>query len=351
MRKVPMLHLRHGDVIVMHMGNMIPVDGEVVSGEAMINEASFTGEPLSKRAAFGDTVFAGTLVEEGSIRIRVRNLNKESSIASIVQLIDTNESLKAGIQARAEHLADAIVPFSFLGFFTVFALIQNLTRAISLLMVDYFCAIRLSTSIAIISAMREASLKHVIVRGGKYFEAVKDVDVVVFDKTGTLTNARPQVKTVLPLNGYSREEVLKIAACLEKHFPHSVANAIVHQAVIEELQHREEHAEVEYIIAHGIATTLHGRHTVIGSDHFVFEDEGVECSEEVRESIRSLECEGAGSMIYLAIGGQLAGIISIYDPLKEEAAQVVADLRKQGIKKVIILTGDCRNAAEAIAAG
>ena len=274
-QEIAMSKLQKGDVVISQMGSMIPIDGEVVDGEAMINESSFTGEPLSKHVKKNDTVFAGTLVEEGKLFIRVRNLQDESRISNIVKMIDTNESLKASIQAKAEHLADSIVPFSFLGFFSVLALTRNVTRATSVLMVDYSCAIRLSTSISVISAMLEASKRNVLVKGGKYLEAIKDADVIVFDKTGTLTNANPTVKKVVPLNGYTRDEVLRIAACLEEHFPHSVANAIVNQAKEEGLIHEEEHAKVEYIIAHGIATSLYGKRAIIGSDHFIFEDEGI----------------------------------------------------------------------------
>lgn len=331
------------------MGSMIPIDGEVVDGEAMINESSFTGEPLSKHVKKNDTVFAGTLVEEGKLFIRVRNLQNESRISNIVKMIDTNESLKASIQAKAEHLADSIVPFSFLGFFGVLALTRNVTRATSVLMVDYSCAIRLSTSIAVISAMLEASKRNVLVKGGKYLEAIKDADVIVFDKTGTLTNANPTVKKVVPLNGYTRDEVLRIAACLEEHFPHSVANAIVNQAKKEGLIHEEEHAKVEYIIAHGIATSLYGKRAIIGSDHFVFEDEGIEKTDDMDDVIHSLESEGAGSLIYLAIDNQVAGIISIYDPLKVEAKQAIHNLKTLGMTKVVMLTGDCDSAAKAVA--
>lgn len=348
-QEIAMSKLQKGDVVISQMGSMIPIDGEVVDGEAMINESSFTGEPLSKHVKKNDTVFAGTLVEEGKLFIRVRNLQDESRISNIVKMIDTNESLKASIQAKAEHLADSIVPFSFLGFFGVLALTRNVTRATSVLMVDYSCAIRLSTSIAVISAMLEASKRNVLVKGGKYLEAIKDADVIVFDKTGTLTNANPTVKKVVPLNGYTRDEVLRIAACLEEHFPHSVANAIVNQAKKEGLIHEEEHAKVEYIIAHGIATSLYGKRAIIGSDHFIFEDEGIPKTEELNETIGSLESEGAGSMIYLAIDNQVAGIISIYDPLKVEAKQVIRNLKTLGITKVVMLTGDCDNAAKAVA--
>lgn len=348
-QEIAMSKLQKGDVVISQMGSMIPIDGEVVDGEAMINESSFTGEPLSKHVKKNDTVFAGTLVEEGKLFIRVRNLQDESRISNIVKMIDTNESLKASIQAKAEHLADSIVPFSFLGFFGVLALTRNVTRATSVLMVDYSCAIRLSTSIAVISAMLEASKRNVLVKGGKYLEAIKDADVIVFDKTGTLTNANPTVKKVVPLNGYMRDEVLRIAACLEEHFPHSVANAIVNQAKKEGLIHDEEHAKVEYIIAHGIATSLHGKRAIIGSDHFVFEDEDIEKTEDIDDVIHSLENEGAGSLIYLAIDNQVAGIISIYDPVKAEAKQAIHNLKTLGMTKVVMLTGDCDSAAKAVA--
>lgn len=348
-QEIAMSKLQKGDVVISQMGSMIPIDGEVVDGEAMINESSFTGEPLSKHVKKNDTVFAGTLVEEGKLFIRVRNLQDESRISNIVKMIDTNESLKASIQAKAEHLADSIVPFSFLGFFGVLALTRNVTRATSVLMVDYSCAIRLSTSIAVISAMLEASKRNVLVKGGKYLEAIKDADVIVFDKTGTLTNANPTVKKVVPLNGYTRDEVLRIAACLEEHFPHSVANAIVNQAKKEGLIHDEEHAKVEYIIAHGIATSLYDKRAIIGSDHFVFEDEGIERTKDIDDVIRSCENEGAGSMIYLAIDNQVAGIISIYDPLKVEAKQAIHSLKTLGMTKVVMLTGDCDSAAKAVA--
>lgn len=348
-QEIAMSKLQKGDVVISQMGSMIPIDGEVVDGEAMINESSFTGEPLSKHVKKNDTVFAGTLVEEGKLFIRVRNLQDESRISNIVKMIDTNESLKASIQAKAEHLADSIVPFSFLGFFGVLALTRNVTRATSVLMVDYSCAIRLSTSIAVISAMLEASKRNVLVKGGKYLEAIKDADVIVFDKTGTLTNANPTVKKVVPLNGYTRDEVLRIAACLEEHFPHSVANAIVNQAKKEGLIHDEEHAKVEYIIAHGIATSLHGKRAIIGSDHFVFEDEDTEKTEDMDDVIHSLESEGAGSLIYLAIDNQVAGIISIYDPVKAEAKQAIHNLKTLGMTKVVMLTGDCDSAAKAVA--
>ena len=337
------------NIVVVQTGSMVPVDGEVMNGEAMINESSFTGEPLSKMVKQGSSVFAGTVVEEGKIYIKVRNLQLESRINKIVDMIDTNESLKAGIQSGAEHLADAIVPYSFVAFFGLLLATRNLTRASSVLLVDYSCAIKLSTSISIISAMQEAGRHSVMVKGGKYLEAMDQADTIVFDKTGTLTNAQPFVQKVTPTGNYTRDEVLRIAACLEEHFPHSVANAIVKQASLEQLHHEEEHAEVKYIIAHGIATIYRDQRAVIGSDHFVFEDEHITKTEEIETLINNLQSEGASSLIFLAIGGELAGIISIYDPLKPEAKETIQNLRSSGFKNIIMLTGDSENAAKHIA--
>ena len=346
-QEIPMAKLQKGDIVVSQMGAMIPIDGEVVDGEAMVNEASFTGEPLSRRVVKEDTVFAGTLIEEGKLFIKVRNLQDESRISNIVKMIDTNESLKASIQAKAEHLADSIVPFSFLGFFGILALTRDVTRATSVLMVDYSCAIRLSTSISVISAMLEASNRNVLVKGGKYLEAVKDADVIVFDKTGTLTNANPQVQKVTPLNGYSRDEVLRIAACLEEHFPHSVANAIVNQAKKEGLVHEEEHAKVEYIVAHGIASYVGEKRVVIGSAHFVFEDEKCRIRPEYQQRFDELPLQY--SHLYLAVDNVLEAVLCIEDPVREEAKQVIRELKREGFTKIVMMTGDSERTAAAIA--
>lgn len=348
-QQIPVSQLEKGDIVVIQTGTMVPIDGEVVSGNAMINESSFTGEPLSKPVEEGSSVFAGTIVEEGKIYVKVRNLQKESRINKIVDMISTNESLKASIQSKAEHMADALVPYSFLGFFGLLAWTRSLSRASSILLVDYSCAVKLSTSISVISAMQEAGNHSIMIKGGKYLEAMALADTIVFDKTGTLTNATPFVQDVIPMTGYTRNEVLKTAACLEEHFPHSVANAIVKQAEKENLIHAEEHAKVEYIIAHGVATTLNGQRAIIGSDHFVFEDEKIERTQEVKDAIESLQKQGASSLIYLAIGDRLAGIISIFDPLKDEAKDVVKALRDNGFKHIVMLTGDGENAARHIA--
>lgn len=343
-KQIPTTLLQKEDIVVVQTGSMVPVDGE-----AMINESSFIGEPLSKMVKQESSVFAGTVVEEGKIYIKVRNLQLESRINKNVDMIDTNESLKAGIQSGAEHLEDAIVPYSFVAFFGLLLATRNLIRASSVLLVDNSCAIKLSTSISVISAMQEAGRHSVMVKGGKYLEAMDQADTIVFDKTGTLTNAQPFVQKVTPVGNYTREEVLRIAACLEEHFPYSVANAIVKQASLEQLHHEEEHAEVKYIIAHGIATIYRDQRVIIGSDHFVFEDEHITKTEEIETLINNLQSEGASSLIFLAIGGEPADIISIYDPLKREAKETIMNLRSSGFKNIIMLTGDSENAAKHIA--
>lgn len=344
---IPLSELNVNDVIRIRSGNMIPVDGIVVEGEAMINEASMTGESLAAVKRAESSVYAGTVVEEGSIAVRVTALSGESRIAQIMDMIDHSESLKAGVQSKAEHLADAIVPFSFLGAMAVFALTRNWTKALSVLMVDYSCAIKLSTPISVISAIKEASDHGILVKGGKYFELFAEADTIVFDKTGTLTEASPKLDKVIPFGKYTREEVLKIAACLEEHFPHSVARAIVNQATVEGLIHAEEHAEVEYVVAHGISSHLHGKRCLIGSYHFIADDEKIRITQKQRETIA--EQASGSSAIYLAIGRSLAGALLINDPPRSEAAGVVARLRQEGIEQIYMLTGDSENAAAAVA--
>lgn len=344
---IPIGELNIGDRIRVRTGSVIPVDGEITEGEAYINESSMTGEPLAVMKSAGDTVFAGTVVEEGSIVVKVRAVSSDTKIQKIIELIDSSENLKAGIQSRAERLADGIVPFSFLGFGLTLLLTRNITRAVSLLMVDYSCAIKLSAPIAVISALREAADRNITVKGGKYLEAFAAADTIVFDKTGTLTNAEPVLDKVIPFGKYSEEEVLRMAACIEEHFPHSMARAIVKGAEKRGVVHAEEHAEVNYIVAHGIATTLHGERAVIGSRHFVCEDEGVVISDEQQARIE--ENSGASSVIYLAVGGELAGVLCINDPPRAEAAHAVALMKKCGIKNVVMLTGDSSAAAEKIA--
>ena len=341
---IPMSRLQAGDVIRIRTGNLIPVDGEVTAGEAYVNEASMTGEPLPVMKTEGKTVFAGTVVEEGAIAVRVRALASETRINRIAELIDSAEELKADVQSRAERLADGIVPFSFLGFGLMYLLTGDLTKAVSVLMVDYSCAIKLSAPISVISAMKEAADRNITVKGGKYLEEYALADTVVFDKTGTLTNAQPKLEQVLAFGELPEDEVLRIAACLEEHFPHSVARAIVAGAAEKGLVHEEEHAEVEYIVAHGIASTLHGERVVIGSRHFVMEDEHVLITKRIQNQIDKKA--GASSVIYLAIGGRLEGVLCISDPPRLEAAETIRALKESGIRNIVMLTGDSQKAAE-----
>ena len=340
---VPMSEIKVGDNIRIRTGSVIPVDGDVIDGEAYVNVASMTGEPLAVMKKPESIVFAGTVVEEGTLAVTVRKLSSDTKINKIIELIDNSENLKAGVQSRAEKLADSIVPFSFIGFGLTLLLTRNVTKAVSVLMVDYSCAIKLSTPISVISAIKEAADRNITVKGGKYLEEFAEADTIVFDKTGTLTNAAPVLEKVIPFGSYTEDEVLRTAACLEEHFPHSVARAVVNGAAERNLIHEEEHAEVDYIVAHGIATTLHGEKAIIGSKHFVCEDEGVSISEEMQAEIDRQS--GASSVIYLAIGGELAGVLCISDPPREEAAKAIRQLKKLGIKNIVMLTGDSEGAA------
>ncbi len=344
---IPMSELRKDDMIRVRMGSVIPVDGEVFDGEAYINESSMTGEPIAVMKSSGATVFAGTVVEEGSVAVTVRELSSNTKISKIIELIDNSENLKAGVQSRAEKLADSIVPFSFLGFGLTLLLTRNITKAVSVLMVDYSCAIKLSTPISVISAIKEASDVDITVKGGKYLEEFAAADTIVFDKTGTLTNAQPTLEKVIPFGEYSEEQVLKIAACLEEHFPHSVAKAIVKGAADRGLDHAEEHAEVNYIVAHGIATNLDGKRAIIGSKHFICDDENVPITPRQQSVID--ENSGACSVIYLAIGNELAGALCISDPPRIEAKAVVEELKNEGFENIVMLTGDSEKAAQIIA--
>lgn len=344
---IPIDDLSIGDNIRVQTGNVIPIDGTVVSGDANVNESSMTGEPLPAHKQEGNSVFAGTVVEEGSLVIKVRELASNTKISKIIDLINDSENLKAGVQSHAERLADRIVPFSFLGFFAVLSFTRNITKAVSLLMVDYSCAIKLSTPIAVISAIKEAADNKITIKGGKYLEAFANADTIVFDKTGTLTNAEPTLEKVISFSEYSEDDILRIAACLEEHFPHSVANAVVIAAAQRGLSHIEEHTQVNYIVAHGISTTLHGKRAVIGSKHFVVEDENVEITQEQQEKIN--EKSGACSVLYLSVGGELIGVLCISDPPRKEAKKAIELLKSHGIKNVVMLTGDSFKAAKATA--
>lgn len=345
---IPVSRISQGDQVIVRTGAMIPVDGTVSCGDALVNESSMTGESLPVHKAIGAGVYAGTVVEEGEITVAVRSLGDDTRINKIVDLIDQSEALKADVQNKAEQLADSIVPYSFLGAAGIFLITGNLTRALSVLMVDYSCALKLSTPISIISAMREASTMNIMVKGGKYLEEFALADTIVFDKTGTLTVASPQVTGVIPFAGFTEREVLRTAACLEEHFPHSVARAIVRKAAEEKLKHEEEHAAVEYVVAHGIASQLHGKRALIGSAHFIFDDEGVPLGEEESSAIEK-ESEDGKSLIYLAIGNQLAGIICIEDAVRPMAGEVIASLKDLGITNVVMITGDGEATARAVA--
>ena len=342
----PMSKVKKDDIIRVRTGALIPVDGIVNYGDAMVNEASMTGESLPVHKKQGISVYAGTVISEGCIDIKVTALPSESRIQQIVGMIENSESLKAGVQSKAEHMADRIVPFSFIGAVAVGVLTRSMTKALSVFMVDYSCGIKLSASISVISAMREAASRRIMVKGGKFLEAFAKADTIVFDKTGTLTAACPSVCSILPFGEYTEEEILRNAACIEEHFPHSMARAVVRCAEQRGLIHEERHAEVEYIVAHGVVTRLNGERTLIGSAHFVFEDEKVEYTPEQQEAVD--DAAGGGSALYLAIGGKLAGVIFINDPPRDEAAEAIDSLRMAGIKKTVMLTGDSENAARAV---
>lgn len=344
---VPASEIRPGDEVVVHMGNVIPFDGIVSDGEAMVNQASLTGESVPVRRIVENSVYAGTVVEEGELTVLVKEVGGSSRFEKIVTMIEESEKLKSALEGKAEHLADKLVPYSLGGTALTYLLTRNVNKAISVLMVDFSCALKLAMPISVLSAIREASLYHVTVKGGKYLEAVADADTIVFDKTGTLTKAKPTVVDVVSFNGAEPDELLRIAACLEEHFPHSMAKAVVDAAQQKNLAHEEMHTKVDYIVAHGISTTIDGKRAVIGSSHFVFEDENCTIPEGKQELFDSLPKEY--SHLYLAIEGKLAGVICIEDPLREEAEAVVNSLKRAGITKVVMMTGDSERTAAAIA--
>lgn len=344
---VPLSKIRENDMVTVHMGNVIPLDGVVVSGEAMVNQASLTGESVPVKKEEGMYVYAGTAIEEGEITLCVKKAAGATRFERIVTMIEESEQLKSTAEGKAATLADALVPWSLGGTVLTWLLTRNPTKALSILMVDFSCALKLAMPLSVLSAMREASSYHITVKGGKYMEAVAAADTIVFDKTGTLTKARPQVADVVAFNGQDKNELLRIAACLEEHFPHSMANAVVQEAVKRGLVHQEMHSRVDYIVAHGIATYVGEERVVIGSYHFVFEDEGCKVPEDGRDAFDSLPSEY--SHLFLAIGGRLAAVICIEDPLREEADAVISALHRQGIKKIVMMTGDSEHTAAAIA--
>lgn len=336
-----------GDRVVVHMGNVIPFDGDVVAGEAMVNQASLTGESNPVRKIEGGYAYAGTVVEEGEITICVKEVNGSSKYEKIMTMIEDSEKLKSSLEGRAAHLADRLVPYTFAGTGLVWLLTRNTTKALSVLMVDFSCALKLAMPLTVLSAIREASTYDITVKGGKYLEAMAEADTIVFDKTGTLTKAQPTVVDVVSFNGQSSDELLRIAACLEEHFPHSMAKAVVEKAVERNLVHEELHSKVEYIVAHGIYSTIEGKEVVIGSHHFVFEDEHAVIPEGKQELYDQLPEQY--SHLYMAIEGKLAAVICIEDPLRKEAPEVIRRLKQCGISKVVMMTGDSDRIASTIA--
>ena len=340
--------IEKGDKVVVHMGNVIPFDGEVLDGDAMVNQASLTGESVPVQRTVGNTVFAGTVVEEGEITIRVKEVEGNNRFDQIVTMIEESEKLKSELEGKAEHYADRLVPWTLGATGLTYLLTRNVTKAMSILMVDFCCALKLAMPISVLSAIREASLYNVTVKGGKFLEAVAEADTIVFDKTGTLTKAHPTVVDVVNFNDeYSSDDMLRVAACLEEHFPHSMAKAVVDAASKKGLSHEEMHTKVEYIVAHGIATSINGKRTVIGSYHFVFEDEKCVVPAGKEQLFESLPLYY--SHLYLAIEGKLSAVICIEDPLRDEAAAVVTSLKKAGISKVVMMTGDSERTASVIA--
>ena len=345
---VPVSQIQPGDAVVVRAGGIIPVDGLVLEGEVTVNQASLTGEsiPVPKRP--GGAVYAGTVVEEGECVLEVKQASGQSRYDQIVHMIEQSEQMKSEAESKAANLADKLVPYTFVGSLLSFVLTRNVARALSVLMVDFSCALKLAMPLAVLSAMREAGRAHITVKGGKFLEAVAAADTIVFDKTGTLTHACPRVAQVVSFGGKEEAEMLRLAACLEEHFPHSMANAVVQAAKARGLTHEEMHSQVEYLVAHGIASTVEGRRVVIGSAHFVFEDERCVIPEGEQERFDALPPEY--SHLYLAVGGQLAAVICISDPLREEAKEVLSTLRALGVTSTVMLTGDSYRTAAAIAA-
>ena len=345
---VPSEKIVSGDEIVVHMGNLVPFDGEVSDGEGMVNQASLTGESVPVRRTLGSVVYAGTVLEEGELTILVKQTGGSSRYEKITAMIEESEKLKSGLESKAEHLADRLVPYSLGGTALTYLLTRNATKALSILMVDFSCALKLAMPISVLSAIREANQHKITVKGGKFLEAVADADTIVFDKTGTLTKAQPTVAEVVSFSETKNpDELLRIAACLEEHFPHSMAKAVVDAAREKHLDHEEMHSKVEYIVAHGISTTIEGKKAVIGSYHFVFEDENSVIPKGMEEKFSRLPAEY--SHLYLAIEGVLAAVICIEDPLRPEAAEIVRQLKKAGLKKIVMMTGDSERTAKAIA--
>ena len=340
--------VKEGDCVVVHMGNIIPFDGEVYDGEAMVNQASITGESMPVRRVKDNYVYAGTVVEEGEITIKVKKVGGSSQYEKIVKMIEETEKLKSSSESKASHIADKLVPYTLAGTALTYLLTRNTTKALSVLMVDFSCALKLAMPITVLSAIREASLHNVTVKGGKFLEAVSEADTIVFDKTGTLTKAKPTVVDVVSFCSETPDELLRIAACLEEHFPHSMAKAVVEAAKDRSLEHEEMHSKVEYIVAHGISSQIEGRKVIIGSYHFVFEDEKCIIPDDKKELFDGLPDEY--SRLYMAIENELAAVFCIEDPIREEAADIIKKLKEAGIKKAVMMTGDSERTAKAVAA-
>ena len=345
--QVSVKDVKDGDNVIIRMGNVIPFDGTVISGEAMVNQASLTGESEPVRRGEGTSVFAGTVVEEGEIVFRVKRAGGSSKYDKIVRMIEESEKLKSGLESKAEHLADKLVPYSLGGTALTYLLTRNTTKALSILMVDFSCALKLAMPITVLAAIRQASQASATVKGGKFLEAIAEADTIVFDKTGTLTKAKPTVSRVYSFNGMPEDELLRIAACLEEHFPHSMAKAVVNEAGRRNLMHEEMHSKVEYIVAHGISTFINTSKVIIGSHHFVFDDEQCIIPDEHKQAFDELP--PYYSHLYMAIGGKLAAVILIEDPLRDEAKDTIDALRSLGVKNIVMMTGDSERTARAIA--
>lgn len=344
---VPTSQIQLGERIVVHVGNVVPFDGLVVEGDAMVNQAALTGESMPVHKTEGSYAYAGTVLEEGELVILVKEVTGSSKFESIVKMIEESEKLKSSLEGKAEHLADRLVPYTLAGAGLTYLFSRNLTKAVAVLMVDFSCALKLAMPITVLSAIREASTYSMTVKGGRFLEAIAEADTIVFDKTGTLTKAQPVVADVISFNGEDPDELLRLAACMEEHFPHSMAKAVVKEAEKRNLVHEEMHSKVEYIVAHGISTTIEEKRAIIGSYHFVFEDERCKIPEGMEARFQTLPEEY--SHLYLAIEHQLVAVICIEDPLREEAAEVIQKLKQQGIKKVVMMTGDSERTASAIA--
>ncbi len=346
-RLVSVNEVKVGDRITVRTGGMIPLDGKMVSGEAMVNQSSITGEPLAVRRVPGGYVYAGTVVEEGDCTIQVEKASGSGRYDRIVKMIEESEKLKSATEDKASHLADRLVPYSLGATGLIWLLTRNVTKALAVLMVDFSCALKLSMPIAVLSAMKEASGYHLSVKGGRFLEAVSDATTIVFDKTGTLTHAAPRVAQIVTFGGQKEDDMLRLAACLEEHYPHSMAKAVVAEAARRDLRHEERHSKVEYLVAHGISSSVDGQKVVIGSHHFVFEDEGCVIPEGEQEEFDSLPDQY--SHLYLAVSGVLSAVICIEDPLRGEAAEVIRDLRAHGFTKLVMMTGDSERTARAVA--